>query len=381
MVHCSCGQLTEEGTTLCPRCEALHVLGLGVEALENEIRGAYRLLVKAWQPENFQGDPKLKDSAEAKLKDIQTAFDFLTMTSTDRVQATRPVYLSTKLAAVASVPGPISDARAIAGSVAAPPPAPIPLAEVLPAAAPDAAPTRGPRPKIKSLLLIAAVALVILRAGYVWYVLKAQTAPGGPEATFNGSSQENVPPELRLPEKKILDALMRALKKPDQSNSAPVAGPQTTQPVPSNAKSRQPQTAHAATHATQPATIKLKPYVTVGSTRDEVLAQQGTPTASSEDKLVYGTSELVLKDGRVVGWRIDHFSSPIRVKLWPQSPVDPDLDFFTVNSSKDEVLVVQGTPTEFSEDKFKYGDSVVFFRNNRVVNWKNDPGSVPLRAR
>jgi len=52
-----------------------------------------------------------------------------------------------------------------------------------------------------------------------------------------------------------------------------------------------------------------------------------------------------------------------------------------VNSSKDEVLVVQGTPTKFSEDKFEYGDSVVNFRNNRVVNWKNDPGSVPLRAR
>jgi hypothetical protein len=52
-----------------------------------------------------------------------------------------------------------------------------------------------------------------------------------------------------------------------------------------------------------------------------------------------------------------------------------------VNSTKDEVLVVQGTPTEFSEDTFKYGDSVVFFSRNRVVNWKNDPGSVPLRAR
>jgi hypothetical protein len=351
---------------------------LGVEALENEIRGAYRLLMKAWQPENFQDDPKLKDSAEAKLKDIQTAFDFLTMTSTDRIHVQRPVYLSTKLAAVAAVPGPISDARAIAGSVAAPPPAPIPLVEVLPAAAPDAAPAPRPWPKIKSLLMVTAVALVILRAGYVWYVLKAQTAPGGPAAAIDGSLQGVAP---QLPEKKILDAVMRALKKPDQSNSAPVAGPQTVQPAPSNAKSRQPQSAHAAAHPVQPATIKLKPYVTVGSTRDEVLAQQGTPTATSDDKLVYGTSELYLKDGRVVGWRIDPLSSPIRVKLWPQSPVDPDLDYFTVNSSKDEVLVVQGTPTKFSEDKFEYGDSVVFFRNNRVVNWKNDPGSVPLRAR
>src|ERR1039458_4745599 len=133
MVHCSCGQQTEEGTTLCPRCEALHVLGLGMEALENEIRSAYRLLAKAWQPESFQDDPALKEAAETKLKDVQTAFEFLTLTSTDRAQAHRPVYLSTKLAAAPAVPSPISDARAISGSVAAPVPALIPIAAASPA--------------------------------------------------------------------------------------------------------------------------------------------------------------------------------------------------------------------------------------------------------
>jgi hypothetical protein len=349
-----------------------------MEALENEIRSAYRLLAKAWQPEGFQDDPALKEAAETKLKDVQTAFDFLTLTSTDRAQAKRPVYLSSKLAAAPLLPGAVPAAQvARAGSVATPP-APIPIAAALPAAAPEEAPPPGLWPKIKSLLMITAVALVILRVGYVLYVLKAPTAPGGPVATFNGSTHGIA---AQLPEKKILDAVEQAWKRLAPSNSAPVAGPETGQPLPSNAKSRQPQTTHSAAHATQPATIKLKPYVTVGSTRDEVLAQQGTPTASSEDKLVYGTSELYLKEGRVVGWRIDPSSSPIRVKLWPQSPVDPDLEFFTVNSTKDEVLVVQGTPTEFSEDTFKYGDSVVFFSRNRVVNWKNDPGSVPLRAR
>jgi len=372
--------MTEEGTTLCPRCEALHVLGLGMEALENEIRSAYRLLTKAWQPEGFQDDPTLKEAAETKLKDVQTAFDFLTLTSTDRAHAQRPIYLSSKLAAAPPLPGAGSAVQvAHAGSVA-PPPAPAPIAAASSVVL-EEAPPPGLWPKIKSLLMIAAVALVILRIGYVLYVLKAQTAPGGPAAIVNGPSQGSATPATELPEKKILDAVMQAFKKPDQSNSAPADGPRTGQPASSIAKSRQQQTEHTAAHAAQPATIKLRPYVTVGSTRDEVLAQQGTPTASSEDKFVYGTSELYLKDSRVVGWRIDPFSSPIRVKLWPQSPVDPDLDFFTLNSSKDEVLVVQGTPTEFSEDTFKYGDSVVYFNHNRVVNWKNDPGSVPLRAR
>jgi hypothetical protein len=123
----------------------------------------------------------------------------------------------------------------------------------------------------------------------------------------------------------------------------------------------------------------LRPYLTVGSTREEVLALQGPPTASTENKLVYGSSELYLKDGSVSGWRIDS-ASPIRVKLWPSTPVDPALASYTVGSSKDVVLVVQGTPTAFTEDKFEYGKSEVYFRNNRVVSWKEDP-SVPLWAR
>jgi len=107
----------------------------------------------------------------------------------------------------------------------------------------------------------------------------------------------------------------------------------------------------------------------------------GPPTASSDDKLVYGKSELYLKNGCITGWKIDPFANPIRVKLWPDSAVDPTLDFFTIGSTKDDVLVVQGTPTAFSANKYEYAGSVVNFRADQVVSWKSDPGSIPLRAR
>jgi hypothetical protein len=42
---------------------------------------------------------------------------------------------------------------------------------------------------------------------------------------------------------------------------------------------------------------------------------------------------------------------------------------------------VQGTPTFWSENTFGYGGSEVYFKNGKVVNWKNDPESVPLRAK
>jgi outer membrane protein assembly factor BamE (lipoprotein component of BamABCDE complex) len=127
------------------------------------------------------------------------------------------------------------------------------------------------------------------------------------------------------------------------------------------------------------ATARLLPYVTVGLTRDEVELAQGPPTASSSDKLIYGSSEVDLKDGKVAGWKVDS-RSPLRVKLWPEGPVDASLRYFTIGSTKDEVLAVQGTPTSFSEDRFDYGSSSVYFRDKWVVDWKSESGSVALRA-
>jgi hypothetical protein len=90
---------------------------------------------------------------------------------------------------------------------------------------------------------------------------------------------------------------------------------------------------------------------------------------------------LYLKNGSVTGWKIDPVSNPIRVKLWPEHPVDTSQEYFTIDSTMDDVLVIQGTPTAFSNDKFEYGGSEVDFKRNRVVGWKNDLGSIPLKAR
>jgi hypothetical protein len=87
-----------------------------------------------------------------------------------------------------------------------------------------------------------------------------------------------------------------------------------------------------------------------------------------------------LKNGKVAGWKIDPAVAKLRVKLWPDAAVDTTVQYFTVDSPKNVVLVVQGTPTTFTDNVFAYGNSEVYFRNNRVVSWKNDPGSVPLRA-
>jgi hypothetical protein len=122
-----------------------------------------------------------------------------------------------------------------------------------------------------------------------------------------------------------------------------------------------------------------KPYITAGLTPAEVLAVLGKPTSSAGEKMTYDGSEIDFRDGRVVGWQIDP-KSPIRVKLWADRAPVPGMEVYSVGSSKSDVIALQGTPTLFSDDKFGYGGSFVYFKKDVVVGWKQDPGSARLRV-
>jgi DnaJ domain len=54
--------------------EALDVLALRPGATSVEIKEAYRDLVKVWHPDRFGSDPRLRQKAEEKLKQINTAY-------------------------------------------------------------------------------------------------------------------------------------------------------------------------------------------------------------------------------------------------------------------------------------------------------------------
>jgi len=119
-------------------------------------------------------------------------------------------------------------------------------------------------------------------------------------------------------------------------------------------------------------------YVTVGSTYDAVRAIQGTPTWATDRIWEYGGSRLYFKAGHVTGWDIWP-GSPLKVQLLPASSINPMPASFTVGSTKDEVLAVQGTPTRVTERLWEYGASRVFFTDNRVTRWEVWPGS-PLHT-
>src|SRR5258705_12363455 len=54
----------------------LRALGLAPGASEQAIREAYRGLVKVWHPDRFGTDPRLRQKAEEKLKEVNAAFSY-----------------------------------------------------------------------------------------------------------------------------------------------------------------------------------------------------------------------------------------------------------------------------------------------------------------
>jgi len=121
------------------------------------------------------------------------------------------------------------------------------------------------------------------------------------------------------------------------------------------------------------ASAKNRGFFTVGSTKDEVLGVQGTPSRFSDTHWSYGLSSVEFRGGAVLGWNASPLN-PLQARLLPVAPADSasakSRGFFTVGSTKDEVLGVQGTPSRFSDTHWSYGLSSVHFQNGVVTTWK-----------
>jgi hypothetical protein len=121
-------------------------------------------------------------------------------------------------------------------------------------------------------------------------------------------------------------------------------------------------------------------YFTIGSTKKEVLTVQGIPTAYSPDTFEYGRSKVFFAGEKVVGWDDAPIWIHLNVQLRPGHAVDGSMHHFTIGSTRDEVLAVQGTPTGFSYNTFEYGTSKVHFRGGRVASWENTPAWISLKV-
>jgi hypothetical protein len=363
-------------------------------ATEKEIQTAYRVLVKVWHPDRFQNDSTLKAEADEKLKEINSAFRYLNSKAAQqestRQEATRQGQRHARPRAYDYPPpaDPYSNGNDPHGKDSS---------EDESDSVQQPQPTRAVRPRwllfliaitfsplVRTCAFIAAFALISwilfkpidsflasepLTAGtYGQLKIDVQRGLWGAKAMVAGYVSEIWPSRNRH---KSSPPVQPEDSAAPQQDPGELAAQNTTKPH-SNATPTE--------NAAPSSAGKLLPYVTAGLSKQEVIAIQGPPTSSSENKLIYGHSELDFNGDKLVAWKIDPESPHIRIKLWPDSQIDPDLDTFWVGSSKNEVLVVMGTPTVWSENTWAYGGSEVYFKDGRVVSWKNDPATVPLRA-
>lgn len=349
------------------------ILSVSKRASLREVKEAYLDLAKVWHPDRFAGNPRLEKKATEKLKEINAAYAILVAFHENAES--------------------LSGSEDVSGDV-----------EV---ATPEG-PVETDDPELKKpkhsrlffAMVILCVAAVLGGGIYLSMVLKNKGSHvpvvirplPQPQAETGATAREKTSPEPSRTQKSTASPKGA----PDRKPSAPqkfftlgsskdevlaVEGaPYQTSDNRWNYGSSYVEFAKGRVtgwlnSALDPLQVKMQSRkgaeeasFTLGSPKDEVAAVQGAPTQVSGNRWSYGFSRVDFRKGRVAGW-YNSTLDPLRVKMTTEAT--PDRKFFTLGSTKSEVLAAQGTPTRLSEDRWGYGYSYVDFENGKVARWYN----------
>lgn len=180
-------------------------------------------------------------------------------------------------------------------------------------------------------------------------------------------------------------------KKPMSAPATVYTPPSPTYYVPPSTQDTQPVSIPQNTY--QDNSYQDKPastwgdYFSIGSTKSDVMRVQGTPTAVNKsdfiDEWSYGLSSIEFENGRVKSYH--NISGNLRVRLKASKDVEREdrknpADYFTLGSTKEHVLRVQGTPSGITKsdfiDEWSYGLSSIEFEEGVVRCYHNISGNL-----
>ena len=364
MSTCACGKPADTFGGLCGRCAALQTLGLAPYTSPAEIEDAYRTLVKVWHPDRFQTDQKLRKAAEEKLKEINAAHDYLALgvgIEEHKVVADGPERVSEPRERPAETfeAAEPTDERSDE------------LKRVLKRF--EGQPGRRVLPRIFFVAGgIAALAFLWFAMDFVlssnqttqrsWDEFKTEIARdvhasmlrlwGGRTEDLQGSQGESAPPPAAPTESNQQAPVSEAAGKPAAKARTTTPAMAVTGAKPYITSGLTPtevlsvlgnptsssgekmfyggseidfRDGHVVGWKIDPKTpirVKLWPdqalvagmrAYTVGSSKSEVIALQGTPTLFSDTEFGYGGSVVYFKNSQVVGWKEDPASVKLRV--------------------------------------------------------------------
>jgi hypothetical protein len=306
------------------------VLGISKHATPEEVKQAHRDMAKVWHPDRFPGDPRIQKKATENLTEINIAYEGLLK------------YFQRDVS-------PLNDpdhSREDLPEEHAPEENYI---EVQPTVSANKVDAVSKKNKFAVVVLIAC-GLIILAGSAIFYIdfKKKKT-------DLNKASTVLIPGPV-MPAEPVDGKL--SLKKPL---------------IPVKPSGREGDAA-PVTHL-----LPKKENFTLGSSKDDVLASQGTPTQISGNRWNYGFSHIEFEKGKVITWYSSALD-PLRVRMIPsRNGHEGGKEFFTLGSSKDDVLASQGTPTQISGNRWNYGFSYIDFENGRVIKWYSSDEN-PLQA-
>jgi hypothetical protein len=129
---------------------------------------------------------------------------------------------------------------------------------------------------------------------------------------------------------------------------------------------------------------------TLDSLKDEVFRIQGTPTrvirydSSQADVLYYGNSLVYLLNDRVVGY--NNLDNNLYVQVVPTGGSSQLVNAWTIDSPRDDLLKVQGTPTQVNLDQsscsetLQYGLSSIELRNGFVAGYNDLDNNLKVKV-
>jgi curved DNA-binding protein CbpA len=327
--------------------DCYRILDVEPGATREEVKRAYRELVRVWHPDRFAHDPALQRKAQEKLKQINLAYEQI---CNGGVEGPRG-----RTASAESNSNDAAENTGSSGSGTSSNSSNGQQQEACRQPTPQQSPqTNWARRFVRVAVMV--VIFAILKAVFSTneHTNSRNTTYSVPYAQPSHADQFSQPPVIQ--------------SKPEPKDDSGVAKGSKEE----SAVAKIPEPDSPAASATN------RDYFTVGSTKDEVLAVQGTPTKFTDTTLTYGLSDVYFSNGRVYSWN-EYATSPLKAKLLPSTQVETK-DYFTVGSTRDEVLAVQGTPTKFTDTTLTYGLSDVYFTNGKVTSW-NEYATSPLKIR
>lgn len=151
---------------------------------------------------------------------------------------------------------------------------------------------------------------------------------------------------------------------------------ETTSYSNSNTSTNQTSTS-IETSSTETSTVTAKKsYFTIGSSKEDVINIMGDPTGTSSNSLSYKYSSVYLNSNdEVIGF--SDISNNLKVHMG-----NADGSYFTLGSSKEEVLGAMGTPKNVSIYGNSYGyeySTIYFDSSNKVSDYSNISNNLKLK--